>query len=128
MMSRVPPSTTPATGSSRRACSRDSFPATDITLAAYNVFRAPGNYASGDPAGRENIANAYLGLGLHMLGTVVEPSIEGRHWLQNIPGRRTPTDHSQSSYLATVGLRTRIGAGGLPKGGGESSRGGQPPP
>jgi hypothetical protein len=86
---------------------------TDITIAAYNMFRATGNYASGDPAGRENIANAYLGLGLHMLGTIVEPSIEGRQWLQNIPGTTNTADHSQSSYLATFGLRTRIGAGGL---------------
>ena len=95
----------------------NSIAGADVTLAGYNVFRAPGQYASGDPAGRENIANGYLGLGLHMLGTVVEPSIEGRHWLQNIPsvtsGGRTTAERSQSSYLGTVGLRTRIGMGGL---------------
>ena len=91
----------------------NSLSGTDITLAAYNLFRATGNYASGDPAGRENIANAYLGVGLHMLGTIVEPSIEGRHWLQNIPGTANVADHSQSSYLGTVGLRTRLGGGGL---------------
>ena len=95
----------------------NSIAGADVTLAGYNVFRAPGQYASGDPAGRENIANGYLGLGLHMLGTVVEPSIEGRHWLQNISsvttGGRTTAERSQSSYLGTVGLRTRIGMGGL---------------
>ena len=95
----------------------NSIAGADVTLAGYNVFRAPGQYASGDPAGRENIANGYLGLGLHMLGTVVEPSIEGRHWLQNIPsvtsGGRTTAERSQSSYLGTVGLRTRMGMGGL---------------
>ncbi len=89
----------------------------DVTFAAYNVFRAPGTYASGDPAGRENIANAYLGIGLNMLGTVFEPSVEVRHWLQNMPGitsgTTTTPDRSQSSYLGTVGLRTRIGMGGL---------------
>ncbi|MEP6733617.1 MAG: hypothetical protein ABJE10_23425 [bacterium] len=88
---------------------------TDVTIAAYNVFRAAGNYASGDPAGKENIANGYLGLGFHMLGTVVEPSVEGRHWLQNIvsvPVGVTP-DRSQSSYLATLGVRTRIGGSGF---------------
>src|SRR5205085_1076389 len=89
----------------------------DVTLAAYNVFRAPGSYASGDPAGRENIANGYLGVGLNMLGTVVEPSVEVRSWLQNVPtavsGGVTTAQRTQSSYLGTVGLRTRIGLGGL---------------
>ena len=91
----------------------NSISGQDITLAGYNVFRAPGHYASGDAAGRENIANAYLGIGLHMLGTVVEPSVEGRHWLQNIAGIGAVADRSQSSYLGTFGLRTRIGMGGF---------------
>ena len=95
----------------------NSISGANVTLAGYNVFRAPGQYASGDPAGRENIANGYLGIGLHMLGTLVEPSIEGRHWLQNIPGvtsgSTTTADRSQSSYLGTFGLRTRIGVGAL---------------
>ena len=85
----------------------------DVTVAAYNVFRAPGNYANGDPAGRENITNLYLGIGLRMLGTVVEPSVEGRNWLQNVPATSVEGAHSQMSYLGTVGLRTRIGLGGL---------------
>lgn len=87
----------------------------DVTIAAYNVFRASGNYANGDPAGRENIANAYVGIGLHMLGTIVEPSIEGRQWLQNVPTTTATTtvQHTQSSYLGTLGLRTRIALGGL---------------
>ncbi len=82
----------------------------DLTVAAYNVFRAPGNYANGDPAGRENIANLYVGMGLRMLGTVVEPSIEGRQWLQNVPTATASTtvSHVQSSYLGTFGLRTRV--------------------
>ena len=84
----------------------------EVTFAGYNVFRAPGKYASGDPAGRENIANGYLGIGLNMLGTLVEPSVELRHWLQNIPsvtvGTTTTAERSQSSYLGTIGLRTRI--------------------
>jgi hypothetical protein len=87
----------------------NSISGTDITLAAYDVFRAAGNFANGDPAGRDNIANGYLGLGLHVLGTVVEPSIEGRHWLQDIPGPAA----SQYSYLGTIGLRTRISVGGI---------------
>ena len=86
----------------------------DYTVAAYNVFRAPGNYASGDRAGRENIANLFLSLGVHTLGTVVEPSVELRHWLQNVMPTATRPGHarSQSSRLATLGLRARIDAAG----------------
>jgi hypothetical protein len=87
----------------------------DITVAAYNVFRAQGNYANGDPAGRENISNAYVGIGLPVLGTVVEPSVEGRLWVQNVPtgAGAVLVQHTQSSYLGTFGLRTRIGLGGI---------------
>ena len=95
----------------------NSVAGSTVTLAGYNVFRAPGKYASGDPAGRENIANGYLGVGLDMLGTLVEPSVELRHWLQNIPsatvGTTTTTERSQSSYLGTIGVRTRIPAMGF---------------
>jgi hypothetical protein len=97
-----------------QAAITNTYAGTDVTLAGYNVFRGPGNYASGDPAGKENIANGFLGLGLHILGTVFEPSIEGRHWLQNVPGTSpTESSHSQSSYLGTVSLRTRIDFIGL---------------
>lgn len=99
-----------------QAALTNSISGTDVTLAAYNVFRAPGRYASGDPAGRENIANGYLGLGLHMLGTVVEPSIEARQWLQNVPGATSGTstaERSQSSYLGTVGLRVKLDLPGI---------------
>jgi hypothetical protein len=89
----------------------------DVTLAAYNVFRAPGSYASGDPAGRENIANLFASVAFSTVGTVVEPSIEVRHWLQNVPGLSsgaTPaSDRSQSSVLGTVGLRTRVSLAGV---------------
>ena len=89
----------------------------DVTLAAYNVFRAPGTYASGDPAGRENIANGFLGIGFPLLGQYIEPSVEVRHWYQSIPGSTSGTasvlERSQSSYLGTASLRTRFELGGL---------------
>jgi hypothetical protein len=84
-----------------------------VTIAAYNVFRAPGSYASGDPSGRENIANLFAAVGFNTLGTLVEPSVELRHWLQNVPGTATAADRSQSSVLGTVGLRTRVTVGGV---------------
>ncbi len=92
----------------------NTYSGTDVTIAAYNVFRADGKYASGDPAGKENILNGYFGLGLHLLGTVFEPSLEGRQWLQNISSTTAGgASSSLSSYLGTVGLRTRIDLPGL---------------
>jgi hypothetical protein len=89
----------------------------DYTIAAYNLFRAPGEYASGDRAGRENIANLFLSLGVHTLGTVLEPSLELRHWRQHVfdmPGQgNAEIERTQSSRLATVGVRARARAWGL---------------
>ena len=89
----------------------------DYTIAASNVFRAPGEYASGDRAGRENVANLFLSLGVHALGTVVEPSVELRHWLQHVfdaPGQgNAVNERSQSSRLATLAVRVRAEVAGL---------------
>jgi hypothetical protein len=89
----------------------------DYTIAAYNVFRAPGEYASGDRAGRENVANLFFALGLHALGTIVEPSLELRHWRQHVfdtPGQGTAEiERTQSSRLATVAVRAHARVAGL---------------
>ena len=94
-----------------------AMPGHELTLAAYNVFRAPGSYASGEPTGRENIANLFASVGLNALGTLVEPSVELRHWLQNVPATTTGTStipaRSQSSVLGTLGVRTRVTVGGM---------------
>ena len=84
---------------------------TNVTFAVYDVLRAPGNYASGDPAGRENILNGYLALGVRMLGTIVEPSFEARNWLQYVPATASTIDRTQSSYLGTAAIRVRLRAG-----------------
>ncbi len=89
------------------------LPGHELTVAAYNVFRAPGSYASGEPTGRENIANLFASVGLHALGTLVEPSVELRHWLQNVPAAASTPPRSQSSVLGTVGLRTRVSVAGV---------------
>jgi hypothetical protein len=91
-----------------QAAATNTYGGTDVTLAAYNVFRSEGKYASGESAGRENILNGYFGLGLHALGTVFEPSVEARHWLQNVPATSSAAAATQSSYLGTFGLRTRV--------------------
>ena len=90
----------------------------DFTIAAYNVFRGPGEYASGERAGRENIANLFLSLGLHTLGTILEPSLELRHWRQHVfdaptEGVAPAVSRTQSSHLATIALRATAHAAGL---------------
>jgi hypothetical protein len=89
----------------------------DYTIAAYNLFRAPGQYASGDRAGRENIANVFLSLGVSALGTLVEPSLELRQWSQHVfdlPSEgNTEAARTQSSRLAMLGVRVRARVAGL---------------
>src|SRR5215213_540223 len=89
----------------------------DYTVSAYNLFRAPGEYASGERAGRENIANLFLSLGVRAFGTVVEPNLELRHWLQYVydaPGQgNADVARTQSSRLATLGVRVRASVGGI---------------
>ena len=87
-----------------------------VTVAAYNVHRGRGSYASGEPAGRENIANVFASVALNPGGALLEPSIEVRHRLQDVPTTSSaagmaPADASRSSVLGTVGLRTRVTLG-----------------
>lgn len=83
-----------------------------VTIAAYNVFRGRGNYASGALAGTENIADLFGTIALSALGRSFEPSVEVRQWLQNVigttSGTTTTPDRTRSSVLGTVGLRTNI--------------------
>jgi hypothetical protein len=55
------------------------------------------------------VANLFFALGLHTLGTVLEPSVELRHWRQHVfdtPGiGMTAVERTQSSRLATISLR-----------------------
>ena len=89
----------------------------DVTFAGYDVLRSSGTLASGAPSGRENIANLFASIGLQRLGTVITPSIELRHDLQQYPattnGVTTADGYSQGSYLATLGLRTHADVGGI---------------
>ena len=89
----------------------------DLVLGAYDVLRSAGQYASGASLGRENVANLFGTLGLHPNGRVVEPTLELRHWMQDIPesgsGAGAVAAHTQSSYLGSVGVRTRMELGGV---------------
>jgi hypothetical protein len=95
----------------------DALGGNTVTLAAYNVIRGKGSYASGDPAGRENIADAFGSIAFDAHGTSVEPSIELRHWFQSVIGRRSGTttipDRTQTSLLGTFGVRTHVDYSGV---------------
>jgi hypothetical protein len=90
----------------------DAFSGHEVTFAAYNVFRGRGSYASGAPAGTENIADLFGSIALNAGGAPIEPSVELRHWLQHVLGATSGTtatpDRTQTSMLATLGLRTRV--------------------
>jgi hypothetical protein len=82
----------------------------EFTVAAYDLLRAPGFYASGERAGRENLANLFLSLGMHARGALIEPSVELRQWLQDADASEV---RSRASRLATVGVRVRGDIAGL---------------
>lgn len=74
----------------------------DIVLAGWDLFRASGELADHTLTGRENIANGGLAIGFHTGSIVVEPSVEGRLWTQNV---------ASSSYMGTAGLRLNFDMG-----------------
>jgi hypothetical protein len=90
---------------------------TDVTVGGYDVLRQAGHYASGDPSGRENILNAFVSAGFHPGGGLLEPTLELRHWHQQVGTADLVTGdvswRGQSSMLATLGLRTRVVMGGI---------------
>ena len=90
---------------------------TDVSVGGYDVFRMSGHYASGDPSGKENILDGFVSAGFHPAGRLLEPTVELRQWLQQV-GTADPTSgaidwRSQSSFLATLGLRSRFELGGV---------------
>ncbi len=91
----------------------DAIGGRDVTVAAYNVFRGRGTYASGDPAGRENIADLFTSVALDARGARVEPTLELRHWLQNVIGTGTTSDRTQTSFLTTIGVRAPVDYSGV---------------
>jgi hypothetical protein len=87
-----------------------------LTLSAWNLYRGAGARADGARAPWENVANALVAIG----GTVgerlwLEPSVQLRHWLRRVDAGGTTGARSEGSWLAEVGLRTRVGTpiGGL---------------
>jgi hypothetical protein len=89
----------------------------DFVVGAYDVFRSAGEFASGGTSGRENVANLFGTIGLHPNGQVVEPTLEIRQWMQEIPGFTVGTvtteSRTQNSLLGTLGVRTRLALGGV---------------
>jgi hypothetical protein len=85
----------------------------DLTLSAYDVIRTGGRYASGDPVGRENLVNVLASIAVRGMGTVVEPSIELRHWQQRVPETSMTPDRTQGSFLSTLGVRARFDYAGV---------------
>ena len=76
----------------------------ELTLAAWDLFRASGELADGSKTGREQILDGLLAYGFHPNGILVEPSLEGRVWAQQ---------GFSSSNMVNLGLRSRFNAGAL---------------
>lgn len=76
----------------------------DLTLAAWDIYRASGTLADNSPLGYDNIANMYVGLGFHAGSATFEPNVELRNWQQ---------EGMLPSTMYRGGLRTQFRVGAL---------------
>ena len=76
----------------------------DMIVTVWNLYRRSGTIVTGERTGPEDIANVLLGVGIHRLGGVLEPSIEMRQWWQ---------ENLKASFLATFGVRYSLRTGGF---------------
>lgn len=82
----------------------NSVAGAEVTVAAWDLYRASGTLADGTAVGYDNVVNALVAVGLHPRGVSVEPSLELRNWQR---------DAYLPSTLATVGVRVKLHAGGF---------------
>ena len=75
-----------------------------LTLSAWDLFRASGKLADGTETGRDQILDALVAYGLRPSGVLVEPTIEGRVWTQQ---------GYSASTLMNLGVRAQFAAGPL---------------
>jgi hypothetical protein len=75
-----------------------------LTLAAWDLYRASGTVGDSTKTGREQIVNALVAYGFRPNGVLIEPSIEGRVWTQQ---------GFSSSNMVNLGVRTQFTAGQL---------------
>jgi hypothetical protein len=74
----------------------------DYSLVLWNMFRTSGTLIDQSPSPRGNISNALLGLAIRTGAVSIEPSVEGRVWMQQ---------GSDMSWMSTVGTRFNFGRG-----------------
>ena len=76
----------------------------ELTLSAWDLYRASGELADGSKTGREQIVDALVSYGLRPNGVLIEPMLETRLWAQQ---------GASSSNLVNLGVRTQFAAGPL---------------
>lgn len=82
----------------------NTYRGADVTISAWNLYRASGTLADGSAIGFDNVLDALLALGLNRGGVLLQPSLEIRNWTR---------DAYLPSTLATLGLGTDVLAGGF---------------
>jgi hypothetical protein len=80
----------------------NSIGSADVTLAAWNLYRASGTIADGTALGFDNVANLMLAVGFHPGGALVEPSVEVRNWQRDL---------ELPSTMVNFGLRSNMYVG-----------------
>lgn len=82
----------------------NSYGPGEVTLTAWNLYRTAGTIADSSYLPHENIADAALSYGMTVGSSIIEPNVEGRLW--------SPVG-SQTSALATLGIRSQMQVLGL---------------
>jgi len=75
-----------------------------LTLSAWDLYRASGRLSDGTKTGRDQIVDALITYGLRPGGVLLEPTVEGRLWLQQ---------GFPNSNLVNLGVRTQFAVGAL---------------
>lgn len=82
----------------------NSVAGAELTIAAWDLYRASGTLADGTGVGYDNVADALVAVGVRPHGIAVEPSLELRNWQR---------DAYLPSTMATLGVRADFRAHGV---------------
>lgn len=87
------------------------LPAGTLNVAAWNLYRGPGQLVDGADVPWDNISNASVSFAARVSDVTIEPSAQLRSWLQAVAATDTDSARTDRSVLGEVGVRARFTSG-----------------
>jgi len=85
-----------------------------LSLGAWNLFRSEGQIVGGQTVPWDDIANVSAALEVQTAGgNTIEPNVQLRSWFQRTAANGADAARTDRSLLAELGLRARVGLGGV---------------